>query len=448
MKNPAVQEGETRALALGQGEPGPKSREIFRRKEQVVAPAVTSLAPFVIAESRGAVIRDVDGNEYLDFTGGWGCLNVGHTHPKVVRAIQAQAERFVHTDCSVVLYEPYVALAERLAAYAPGPRPKRVVFFNSGAEAVENAVKIARFHTKRRAIVVFDGAFHGRTLLTMTMTHKAVPYKAHFGPFASDVYRMPFPNPYRNPMSFSAWERKLATLVAPGELAAAIVEPIQGEGGFVLPTEEFLPQLRDFCDRHGIVFVADEVQTGVGRTGTFFASEQFGIEPDLICMGKSLASGLPLSGVLGVSDVIDSVPDSAIGGTYVGNPIACAAGLAVVDVIEEESLLQRANALGAQLEERFRAMQERFRLVGDVRGLGAMQAIELVRDRETKEPAAEETALIIREAMKRGVIFAKAGLYGNVIRMLLPLIVTDEQLHRGLDALEEAVAVAQAQSAS
>jgi 4-aminobutyrate aminotransferase/(S)-3-amino-2-methylpropionate transaminase len=419
------------------GEPGPNSKELFKRKEEVVARAVTSLAPFIIAESRGAIIKDVDGREYLDFTGGWGCLNVGHNHPKVVRTIQTQAERYVHTDCSVVMYEPYIELAERLVSYAPGPRTKRVAFFNSGAEAVENAVKIARFHTKRRAVVVFEGAFHGRTLLAMTMTHKAVPYKAHFGPFAPDIYRMPFPNPYRAPMDFSQWEEQFTALVSPDEVACVVVEPIQGEGGFVVPMEDFLPKLREFCNDHGIVLVADEVQSGIGRTGKFFASEHFGIEPDLICIGKSLASGLPLSGVIGVAEVIDSVPDSAIGGTYVGNPIACAAALAVIEVIEKEGLLERARHLGEQLERRFRAMQERFAIIGDVRGLGAMRAIELVKDRNTKEPAREQTASIIKEALKRGVILAKAGLYGNVIRMLIPLVLTDEELTRGLDVLEE-----------
>jgi 4-aminobutyrate aminotransferase/(S)-3-amino-2-methylpropionate transaminase len=433
MQNPLIREGEAKKL----GVPGPKSQEILKRKEKVIAPAITSLAPFIIAESRGAVVRDLDGHEYLDFTGGWGCLIVGHTHPKVVHAIQTQAEKFVHTDCSVIFYEPYVALAEKLVQYAPGPRPKRVAFFNSGAEAVENAVKIARFHTRRRAIVVFEGAFHGRTLLTMTMTHKAQPYKAHFGPLASDVYRMPFPNPYRNPMDFTEWERTLTTLIAPEEIAAVVVEPVQGEGGFVVPTDEFLPKLREFCTQYGIVLVADEVQTGIGRTGTFFASEQFGIEPDLICLGKSLASGLPLSGVLGVADVMDSVPDSAIGGTYVGNPVACAAGLAVIDVIEEQGLLERAKQLGEQLERRFRELQKKYALIGDVRGLGAMRAIELVRDRETKEPATEETMQIIKGALKQGVILAKAGLYGNVIRMLIPLVLSDEELQHGLDVIEE-----------
>jgi 4-aminobutyrate aminotransferase/(S)-3-amino-2-methylpropionate transaminase len=419
---------------------GPKSRALARRKEAVIAQAVSPMVPFFIAESHGVIIRDVDGNEYLDFTGGWGCLNVGHNHPTVVRAIREQAEKYIHTDCSVVLYEPYVELSERVVQYAPGNRPKKAAFFNSGAEAVENAVKIARYYTKRRAIVVFEGAFHGRTLLTMTMTHKATPYKAHFGPFASDVYRVPFPNPYRNPMSPSEWEKQLKLLLTPEEIAAIVVEPIQGEGGFVLPSEGFLEYLRTFCHAHKIVLVADEVQSGIGRTGTFFASEHFGIEPDLICMGKSLASGLPLSGVVGVAEVIDALPDSAIGGTYVGNPVACAAALAVLDVIEEEDLLERAEHLGSRLKERFGQMQEEHELIGDVRGIGAMQAIELVRDHDTKEPAGEETGQILRAALKQGVIFAKAGLYGNVIRMLIPLIISDEELNEGLGVLEDTLA--------
>jgi 4-aminobutyrate aminotransferase/(S)-3-amino-2-methylpropionate transaminase len=418
---------------------GSKSAALSIRKERVVAKAVTSLAPFFIKEARGAIIHDVDGNRYIDLTGGWGCLNVGHSHPKVVQAIQEQAARFVHTDCSVVMYEPYIALAERLVHYAPGPTPKKVIFFNSGAEAVENAVKIARFHSRRRAIVVFERAFHGRTLLTMTMTHKASPYKAHFGPFAPDIYRMPFPNPYHDPMSFAEWERTLKGLVSPDEIAAIVIEPIQGEGGFIVPSDGFLPYLRELCDREGIVLVTDEVQSGIGRTGKFFAHEHFGIEPDLVCMGKSLASGLPLSGVLGKAEVVDAVGDSGIGGTYVGNPVACAAGLAVIDIIEEEKLLARAGIIGRYLRERFEEMQTRYALVGDVRGIGAMQALEFVVDRRTKEPASAQTGQIVQEAMANGVIIAKAGLYGNVIRMLLSLVITDAELAEGLDVLEQAI---------
>lgn len=418
---------------------GPKSEALYARKEQVLPRAISSLAPFMMKEGRGAIIHDVDGRRYLDLTGGWGCLNVGHSHPKVVRAIQEQAARYLHTDCSVVMHEPYIALAERLVGYAPGPRPKKVAFFNSGAEAVENAVKIARYHTRRRAIVVFEGAFHGRTLLTMTMTHKASPYKAHFGPFASDIYRLPYPNPYRNPISTVQWEHQLKSLVSPDEVAAIVVEPIQGEGGFVVPSDGFLAYLRQLCDQKGIVLVADEVQSGMGRTGKFFAHEHFGVEPDLVCLGKSLASGLPLSGVLGVSEVIDSVGDSGIGGTYVGNPIACAAGLAVLDVIEEEKLLERAQIIGRYLQERFSEMQQRYPLVGDVRGLGAMQALEFVSDRQSKEPAGAQTAKIVQEALDHGVIIAKAGLSGNVIRMLLPLVTSDAELAEGLEVLEQAI---------
>jgi len=413
------------------------SKKLFIQKDKTVARAAMSLAPFMIAESRGAMIKDVDGNKYLDFTGGWGCLNVGHTHPKVVRAIKKQAEKFIHTDFSVVPYRNYIELAEQLVKFAPGKSPKKAMFFNSGADAVENAVKISRYHTKRRAIVVFEGGFHGRTLLTMTMTHKAAPYKTHFGPFASDIYRVPYPNPYRNPMSFPDWEQRLTTLVTPEEIAAIVVEPIQGEGGFVIPSEGFLPYLRKFSNTHGIVLVADEVQSGMGRTGKFLAIEHFNVEPDLICLGKSLASGMPLSAVIGKAKIFDSLPESSLGGTYVGNPVCCAAALAVLDVIKQESLLKRAQLMGRRLQARFLKMQEKYEIIGNVRGLGAMQAIELVKNRRTKEPASKQATKIIEEAMKRRLIMAKAGLNGNVIRMLIPLVITDQELDKGLDVLDE-----------
>jgi len=420
--------------------PGPKSKEILEKKERYVPRALSSLAPFIVAKGKGALVWDLDNNRFIDFTGGWGCLAVGHTHPKVIAAVKDQAEKFLHTDFTAMAYEPLVELAERLSKLAPGQGPKKAAFFNSGAEAVENAVKIARFSTKRKAIVVFEGAFHGRTLLTMTMTHKARPYKAGFGPFASEVYRLPFVNPYRNDVPFDEVERRLLNLVDPQEVAALVVEPIQGEGGFVVPKEGFLQFLRGLTERYGIVMVADEIQTGIGRTGRFFASEYFGIEPDLICLGKSLAAGLPLSAVVGKAELMDSVGDSGIGGTYAGNPVACRAALEVLNIIEEEGLLARAAELGEQILARFRKLQERFELIGDVRGVGAMVAMELVKDRRTKEPAPEETDAIIQEALQGGAIFAKAGLYGNVIRMLLPLVITDEQLEEGLEILEGAVA--------
>ncbi|MCR4404627.1 MAG: 4-aminobutyrate--2-oxoglutarate transaminase [Candidatus Acetothermia bacterium] len=420
--------------------PGPRSKEWIAKKERYVPRAFAALAPFIVAKGEGAVVWDLDGNRFLDFTGGWGCLAVGYSHPRVVAAVKEQAERFLHTDFTAMMYEPFIALAERLSALAPGPTPKKAAFFNSGAEAVENAVKIARFYTKRKAVVVFEGAFHGRTLLAMTMTHKAKPYKAGFGPLAPEVYRIPFVNEYRCDLPFAEVERKLVSLVAPEDVAALVVEPIQGEGGFVVPKEGFLQFLRELTERYGIVLVADEIQAGLGRTGHSFACEHFGLEPDLICLGKSLAAGLPLTAVVGKAAIMDSVPEGGIGGTFAGNPLACRVALEVLEIIEEEGLLQRAEELGQQILDRFRKMQQRFDLIGDVRGLGAMVAMELVKDRATKEPAAAETSAIIREAIQNGLVLAKAGLYGNVIRMLLPLVTPEEQLEEGLNILESAIA--------
>ena len=419
--------------------PGPRSKEWITKKERYVPRAFVSLAPFIVAKGEGAVVWDLDGNRFLDFTGGWGCLAVGHSHPRVVAAVKDQAERFLHTDFTAMMYSQFIELAERLSELVPGPSPKKAAFFNSGAEAVENAVKIARSYTKRKAVVVFEGAFHGRTLLAMTMTHKAKPYKAGFGPLAPEVYRLPFVNDYRCDIPFSEVERKLVSLVSPEDVAALVVEPIQGESGFIVPKEGFLQFLRELCSRYGIVMVADEIQTGMGRTGRLFACEHFGIEPDLICLGKSLAAGLPLSAVVGKAELMDSVPEGGLGGTYVGNPVACRAALEVLRIIEE-GLLARAGELGSRIFAHFRGMQERFPLIGDVRGLGAMVAMELVRDRRTKEPAAEETTAIIKEALENGLVLAKAGLYSNVIRMLLPLVTTDEELEEGLEILEEALA--------
>ena len=416
------------------------SKALFQKMSQYVPRAVSPLAPFIIAEGRGAVVKDLEGNSYIDLTGGWGCLSVGHAHPKVVRAIHEQAQRFTHTDCSVIMYDVYIELAERLVKLAPGPSPKKAIFFNSGAEAVENAVKIARSYTKRKAVVVFEGAFHGRTYMALTMTHKAKPYKEGFAPLCSDVYRMPFPNPYRNPMDFRHWEKQLFSLVNPDEIACIVFEPVQGEGGFVVPQEGFVQFLRELTYKHGIVLVADEIQTGIGRTGKFYASEHYGIEPDLMTLAKSLAAGMPLSAVVGVQRVIDAPGDSAIGGTYVGNPVACAAALAVLEIIEEERLLERAVELGRYMRERFEQMQQKYDIVGDVRGLGAMVGIELVKDRMTKEPASDETMAVVRECLANGVIIAKAGLYGNVIRMLIPLVIKEDELKRGLDVIEQAIA--------
>ncbi|HEU4798209.1 MAG TPA: 4-aminobutyrate--2-oxoglutarate transaminase [bacterium] len=425
--------------------PGPKSKELLTEKEQYVSNAVGIHLPVVIARAQGALLHDVDGNTFIDLSGGVGCLNVGHSHPKVVRAVQEQAGRFTHTDFSVAPYESYIRLCETLCALAPGARQKKAILFNSGTEAVENAVKIARAVTGRPAVIAFEGAFHGRTYMSMTLTSKIDPYKRNFGPFVPEVYRAPFPDPYRSPAPDPAeWairrlEHLFITHVQPDRVAAIVVEPVLGEGGFVVPPPDFFRRLRDVADRHGILLVVDEIQTGIGRTGKMFAIEHFGVEPDLMTVAKSIAVGLPISAVVGARDYLDALPEGALGGTYVGNPVACAAALAVFAVMKEERLLERAATLGTRMLDRFRRLAERSPLVGHVRGLGAMVGIELVRDRATKEPAAREAAEIIRRAMQRGVLLLRAGVYNNVIRILTPLVITDEQLDQALTVLEESV---------
>src|SRR5438552_1524300 len=339
----------TRVIELRTEVPGPRSREILARKERVVADPLSVYLPVVVAEGRGATFTDVDGNTFVDFAGGVGCLAVGHAHPRVVQAAQEQAARFTHTDFTIVPYEAYVTLAERLLALAPFRGGAKAAFFNAGTEAVENAVKFARAYTKRPAVIAFEGGFHGRTLLSLSLTSKTHPYKAGLGPFAPEVYRVPFAQDYRGPdarTALRALERALVTQVAAEQVAAVVVEPVQGEGGFVVAPREFVEGVRRICDDNGIVLVVDEVQTGFGRTGRFFAIEHYGIEPDLLCVAKSIAAGLPLSGVLGKASVMDAPGDSAIGGTYVGNPVAQAAALAVLDVIEDEGLVERANTIG------------------------------------------------------------------------------------------------------
>jgi 4-aminobutyrate aminotransferase/(S)-3-amino-2-methylpropionate transaminase len=435
----------TRAIHLKTEIPGPKSRAILERKARVVAEPLSIVAPVVIAEGQGATLTDVDGNTFLDFTGGVGCLNVGHSHPRVVEAAQAQLERFAHTDFTIVPYELYVELAERLTELAPVRKPAKAAFFNAGTEAVENAVKFARAYTKRPAVIVFEGAFHGRTLLSLTMTSKTHPYKAGLGPFAPEVYRVPFAHDYRGPSTdeaLAAVERAFTTQVAAEHVAALVVEPVQGEGGFLPASPDFLVGLRRICDEHGIVFVADEVQTGFGRTGRLFALEHYGVEADLMVLAKSIAAGLPLSCVIGAAEIMDAPGDGAIGGTYVGNPVAQAAALAVLDVIEEEGLVDRAAQLGETMRRRMLAWQERFPAIGDVRGLGAMLAIDLVEDRATKRPAADLASAVVGEAAKRGLLHLKAGIYSNCIRVLCPLTLSDEQLEEALSAWEEALEAA------
>jgi len=432
----------TKTIELRTAIPGPRSTEILGRKARVVANAKSIVLPIVAQEARGATITDVDGNTFIDFTGGVGCVNVGHAHPRVVEAATEQLGRFIHTDFTVVPYESYVELAERLLALAPFTVPAKAAFFNAGTEAVENAVKFARLATGRPAVIAFEGAFHGRTLLSMTLTSRPHPYKVGMGPLAPEIYRAPFPSDYRGPDSataLAALRQLFVTQVAAEEVAAIIVEPVQGEGGFLPAPQAFLEGLRAICDEHGICLIADEVQTGFGRTGKLFALEHYGVEPDLITVAKSIAAGLPLSGVLGKAEILDAAHDGAVGGTYVGNPVAQAAALAVLDVIEEEELCERATAIGETMRARMLAWQDRFPAIGDVRGLGAMLAIELVVDPATKKPAPELTQAVLDAALQRGLLLLKAGVHGNAIRVLTPLVLTDGELDEALAVWEDAL---------
>jgi len=432
----------TRAIEIRTAIPGPRSQEIIERKERVIAGPLSLVHPIVVAEGRGATLTDVDGNTYIDFTGGVGCLNVGHSHPRLVEAAQEQLARFAHTDFTIVPYEVYVELAERMIDLAPISGPAKAAFFNAGTEAVENSIKFARSYTKRPAVVVFEGAFHGRTMLAMTMTSKTHPYKAGLGPFAPEVYRVPYPHSYRGPdtaAALAALERAFLTQVAPESVAAIVMEPVLGEGGFVVAPTEFVQGVRKICDEHGIVFVLDEVQTGYGRTGRMWAIQHYDVEPDLMVVAKSIAGGLPLSGVIGKAEIMDAPDDSAIGGTYVGNPVAQAAALAVLDVFNEENLVERAGAIGETIRSRMEAWQERWDAIGDVRGLGAMLAIELVLDRETKEPDADRATAVVEEAAQNGLLLIKSGVYGNCIRVLTPLVVTDAELDEALGVWEQAL---------
>ena len=422
--------------------PGPKSRELIARKERVVADALSLHANTIIDRGEGAAITDIDGNTLLDFSGGLGCHIVGYSHPKVVEAVTAAARRFSHTDFSVIPYESLIELAERLVRIVGGDR--KAFFANSGAEAVENAVKIARSATGRQAVICFEGAFHGRTLMAMTLTSRHFPYKKRFGPFAPEVYRVPYSYPYRSldpdhagRVALDTIERAFTTMVDPENVAAVIVEPVLGEGGFVVPTPDFLPGVQELCRQHGIVLIADEVQTGCGRTGRFLASEHFGIDPDIVLLAKSLASGYPISAVVARSEVIDRVGDSEIGGTYVGNPVACAAGNAVLQVIEEEGLVERAEQVGKMIRDRWDEARRDIPEIGEVRGLGAMVGIEFVSDPDTKDPANDLVSRITAGTTSRGVVSVSCGIYKNVLRHLMPLVITDEQLAEGLDVMVE-----------
>ncbi|MDO3676742.1 4-aminobutyrate--2-oxoglutarate transaminase [Paenibacillus ehimensis] len=434
--------------------PGILSRELL--SNDAVAASFGSLLPSVIERAEGSLILDIDGNQFIDLAGGVGAMNVGHSHPRIVEAITEAAQKFTHTDFTVVPYASFIRLAQELCRRAPGTSPKKACFFNSGTEAVEHAIHIAKKATKKRAVICFEGAFHGRTFMSLSLTSKINPYKAGLGPFAPDVYRTPYPYVYRWPGSsttpdqiaaeaFSLFEKLFVTQVSIDDVAAVIIEPIQGEAGFIVPPAAFLHQLNDFCKSHGMLLIADEVQTGYGRTGRFLASEYFGIEPDIITLGKSIAAGMPLSAIVGSADIMDAAGPGAIGGTFVGNPVSCAAALEVLNIYDQDNLGERALDVGKLLTDRLNGFRERYELVGDVRGVGAMVAMELVLDRETKQPADRETKEIIRRCQQKGVILFKAGIYSNVIRFLSPLNILKEQLAEALDILEEVLSAVDAE---
>lgn len=425
------------------------SEELKALHGKHVPPGVGVLTASYVKEARGAIIVDTEGRELIDFAGGIGVTNVGHCHPKVVAAVQAQAEKFLHTCFHIVPYELYIDLAARLNALAPGDFDKMTLFINSGAEAVENAVKIARHATGRPSVISFENGFHGRTNLGMTLTSKVKPYKLGFGPFAPETYRMPYAYCYRCPFGLKHPECKVACAehleeffishVAAEKTAAVIVEPIQGEGGFVTPPPEYFPRLREICDRHGILLIVDEVQTGMGRTGKLFAIDHWGVAPDLVTTAKSLAGGLPLSAVTGRAEVMATSHAGGLGSTYGGNPLALAAAHAVLDIFEKDGLLERGVQLGEKMLARFRQMQQRYELIGEVRGKGPMLALELVRDRETREPAADEAKKLVSLCYAKGLVILSCGNHGNVIRTLMPLVITDQELERGMSILEESL---------
>src|SRR5215813_3925103 len=430
--------------------PGPKSRALMARREAAVPRGPYHATPVFATRSVGAVIEDVDGNHFLDFAGGIGCLNTGHRPPEVDSAIRAQLEKYLHLCFSVTPYEGYVAVAEKLNALTPGKFPKKTLLVNSGAEALENAVKIARAYTKRPAVIVFNDAFHGRTMMTLALTSKTHPYKAGFEPFPGDVYRIPFAYCYRCSYGLtypsckltcaSALEDAFKRIVSAESVAAVIAEPVLGEGGFVVPPKEFYSTVTEICRKHGILFVADEVQSGIARTGKYFAIEHYGVEPDIITSAKSLGGGLPLAAVTGRAEIMDAAGIGGLGGTFGGNPLACASALAALDVIKEQGLLVRSAQLGRKFEEGAKAWQRQFSIVGDVRGLGGMCAIELVKDPGTREPNPDATKKIAQYCYEHGLITITAGTYGNVMRILVPLVVTDEQFTEGLGVLEAALA--------
>jgi len=429
--------------------PGPKSQELALLRDQYVARAYGNASTMVAERAEGALIQDIDGNVFIDFAGGLGIMNVGHTCPEVVAALQEQLTRYIHSG-HVLLMEPYIRLAKMLSEIVPGAGPKKALLLNSGAEAVENAVKIARKYTRRTGILSLHCGFHGRTYMAMTLTSKVKPYKHSFSPLCPEVYKVNTAYCYRCPFKsrypecglhcLENLEDFFASEYSGENVAAVMVEPVQGEGGFIVPPGEFLTGLQAVAERYGFLFIADEIQTGFGRTGRMFACEHFGLQPDMMTLSKSMGAGLPISAVVGRQEVMDAPDKGEVGSTFGGSPLGCVASMAVIEKIIREDLSQRAVAIGAVMRKRLEEMQERHPLIGDVRGLGAMMAIELVKDRKTLEPAKEETSAIIAACYRKGLTVLKAGIFDNVIRILVPLVVQDDHLTAGLDILEQAIA--------
>jgi 4-aminobutyrate aminotransferase/(S)-3-amino-2-methylpropionate transaminase len=421
-------------------------KELGERRRESIPRGIFNMTPLIISEAKGARVRDITGREYIDFAGGIGVLNVGHCPKAVVEAIRDQAGKYLHTCFHLMMYEPYIALAEMLNRIVPGDFPKKTLLANSGAEAVENGVKIARSFTKRPGIIAFDGGYHGRTLLALSLTGKVRPYKVGFGPFAPEVYRIPYAYCYRCPLGvqYPSCELRCADCLReafrlhlpPQEIAALVVEPVLGEGGVVVPPRGYLEKLKGICSEEGIVFIADEVQTGIGRTGKMFACQHLGIEPDILIMGKSLAGGLPLSAVTGRGEIMDAPHVGGLGGTLSGNPLACRAALEVITMIEEGALASRALEIGKKVADGLRGFEEEYTIIGDIRWLGAMVGLELVRDRKTKEPATRETRQVVQSCYERGLLITRAGAFSNVLRVLMPLVITDEEIDEGLSILK------------
>lgn len=429
--------------------PGPKSKALLEKRNDLIPPGVYLVQPITIAESKGAVMKDVDGNVYIDFTSGIGVTSLGHCVDEVVETISGQAAKLIHSCIHVVNYEPYLDLAQKLTEVTPGSFKKRVILLNSGSEAVENAVKIVRQHTGRPGIISFENSFHGRTYMALTLTGKWDPYKVGFGPFVPGVHFTPFAYCYRCPFHLEypgcslhcvhhIEKSVLKTQIPPDQVGAIISEPIQGEGGFIAPPDDYFKEIKKICDAHDIKLIIDEIQTGFARTGKMWAIEHYGVEPDLMVMAKAIASGLPLSAVVARDELMKDVYPGSLGGTYGGNPIACATALKVLELIERENVVEQAATLGKKLQKRLDEFYDKYEVIGDVRGKGPMLAMELVKDRKTKEPNPEAASKVMKTCLGAGLLTLKAGLYGNCIRLHPPLTIEDELLEKGLAIMEEA----------